>query len=106
MSDIIEKRTERFNTYLFFADAVICFDKLGLKDCLIELKTLGKKHNDLKILYEMNKRSLVTIDTPSGETGNIEIKEIVKQGTTYGPVICCATMVRVNDIGEKVCYKY
>ena len=54
----------------------------------------------------MNKRSLVTIDTPSGETGNIEIKEIVKQGTTYGPVICCATTVRVNDIGEKVCYKY
>ena len=84
MSAIVEKRrTERLNTYLFFADAVKCFDKLWLKDCLIELKTLGYKHNDLKILYEMNKRSIVTINTPFGETGNIEIEEIVKQGTTY-----------------------
>ena len=58
MSAIIKKRrTERFDTDLFFADAVKCFDKLWLKDCPIELKTLGYKHNDLKILYEMNKRS-------------------------------------------------
>ena len=83
MSAIIENQriNERLNTYLFFADAVKCFDKLWLKDCLIELKTLGYKHNDLKILYEMNKRSIVTINTPFGETGNIEIEEIVKQGT-------------------------
>ena len=107
MSAIIEKRrTEKLNTYLFFADAVKCFDKSWLKDCLIELKTLGYKHNDLKILYEMNKRSIVTINTPFGETGNIEIEEIVKQGTTYGPVMCCATTARVNDIGEKVFCKY
>ena len=39
-------------------------------------------------------------------TGNTEIEEIVKQGTTYGPVICCATTARVNDIGEKICCKY
>ena len=84
MSAIIEKRrTERLNRYLFFADAVKCFDSLQLKDCLTELETLGYKHNDLKILYEMNKRSIVTINTPFGETGNIEIEEIVKQGTTY-----------------------
>ena len=107
MSAIIKKRrTERFDTDLFFADAVKCFDKLWLKDCPIELKTLGYKHNDLKILYEMNKRSKVTINTPFGETGNIEIEEIVKQGTTYGPVMCCATTARVDDIGEKVCCKY
>ena len=72
MSAIIKKRrTERLSTYLFFADAVKCFDKLKLKDCLLELKTLGYKHNDLKILYEMNKRSKVTINTPFGERGNI-----------------------------------
>ena len=72
MSAITKKRrTERLNTYLFFADAVKCFDKLRLKDCLLELKTLGYKHNDLKILYEMNKRSKVTINTPFGETRNI-----------------------------------
>ena len=107
MSAIIEKRrTERLNTYLFFPDAVKCFDKLWLKDCLLEFKTLGYKRNDLKILYGMNKRSIVTINTPFGEAGNIEIEEIVKQGTTYGPVMCCAVTASVNDIGEKVCCKY
>ena len=79
MSAIIEKRrTERLNTHLFFADAVKCFDKFWLNDCLTELKALGYKYNDLKILYEMNKRSIATINTPFRETGNIEIEEIVK----------------------------
>ena len=41
-SAIIEKRkTERLNKYLFFAISVKCLDKSWLKDCLIELKTLG-----------------------------------------------------------------
>ena len=34
-------------------------------------------NNDLKILYEMNKRSKVTINTPFRETGNIETEETV-----------------------------
>ena len=50
----------------------------------------------------MNIRSIITINTPFAETGNIEIEEIVKQVTTYGPVMCCAAKARVNDIGEKV----
>ena len=54
----------------------------------------------------MNKRSIVTLNTPFGETGNNEIEEIVKQGTTYGPVMCYTQTARVNDIGEKVCCKY
>ena len=107
ISAIIEKRgNERLNTNLFFADAVKCFDKLWLKDCLIELKTLGNKNNDLKILYEVNKRSIVNINNPIGETGNTEREEIFKQGTIYGRVMCCAATSRVNDIGKKVCCKY
>ena len=54
----------------------------------------------------MNKRSIVAIYTPFGETGNIEIEKIVKQGTTYGPVMCCVITARVNDIREKVYCKY
>ena len=84
MSAIIEKRrTESLNEYIFFADAVKCFDKLWLKDCLIELKTLGYKHSGLKMLYEINKRSIIVIHAPFGETGNIEIEKIVKKATTY-----------------------
>ena len=36
----------------------------------------------------------------------LEIKEIVKQGTIYGPIMCCASTARVNEIGEKVICKY
>ena len=54
----------------------------------------------------MDKRSKVTINTPFEEIENIEIQEIVKQGTTYGSVMCCATTVSVNNIGEKVCCKF
>ena len=28
---------QKLNTYMFFADAVKCFDKLWLKDCLSEM---------------------------------------------------------------------
>ena len=39
---IIEKqRQSHKNTYLFYADAEKCFEKLRLKDCLIEIKKTG-----------------------------------------------------------------
>ena len=40
---------------------------------------LEYKNNDLKIIYEMNKRSIFTINIPFGETGSIEIEEINKE---------------------------
>ena len=77
-SAIMEKRrTERLKTYLLVTDAVKCFDKLWLKDCFKELETLRHKNNDLEILCKMNKRSNVTINTPIGQTKNIEIEEIL-----------------------------
>ena len=37
MNTIIEnQRAQKLNTYLFFADAVKCLDKLWLKDCLLK----------------------------------------------------------------------
>ena len=56
MNTIIEnQRAQKLSTYMFFADAVKCFDKLWLKDCLLEMYNLGYHRNTLKILYEMNK---------------------------------------------------
>ena len=58
------------------------------------------------MLYQMNRRTEVTINTPFGETENIEKEEeIVKQGKTYGPIMCCTSAIRVNDIGEKISCK-
>ena len=53
---IIEKqRQSQKDTYLFFADAEKCCDKLWLTDCLIDMEEIGYNRNDIKILYEKNK---------------------------------------------------
>ena len=67
MNTIIEnQRAQKLNTCIFFADAVKCFDKLWLKDCLLEMYNLGYDPNTLKILYEMNKETDIIIRTPVG----------------------------------------
>ena len=43
VSSIIEKRRQKQNPYLMYADAVKCFDKLWLKECLIEMKELVRE---------------------------------------------------------------
>ena len=57
INTIIEnQRAQKLNTYVFFPDAVKCFDKLWLKDCLLEMFNLGYDPNTLTSLYEMNKK--------------------------------------------------
>ena len=65
---------------------------------------LGYDPNTLKILYEMNKETDIIIRTPVGNTDNVQVKEVVKQGTIFGPIICCAETSTVNSIGEEVKY--
>ena len=49
INTIIEnQRAQKLNTYMFFADAVKCFNKLWLKDCLLEMYNLGYDPNTLK----------------------------------------------------------
>ena len=65
---------------------------------------LGYDPNTLTSLYEMNKEIYVIIRTP---VGNIDkVKEVVKQGTIFGPIMCCAETSTVNSIGEVVKYRY
>ena len=79
MNTITENQREQtLNAYMFFADAVKCFDKLWLKDCLLEMYNLGHDPNTLNILYEMNKETCIIIKTPVGNTDNIHVKEVVK----------------------------
>ena len=66
------------------------------------MEEIGYSRNDIKILYEMNKKAEIIVDTTVGETESISIKEIVKQGCIFGPIMCCATTPRVNNIGETV----
>ena len=85
---IAENKKMKVPTYLYFADAEKCFDKLWLKDCIVELSYLGVPVEDLEMLYQLNKEAIVQIKTPVGSTKDFTIKEIVRQGTVFGPLFC------------------
>ena len=42
------------------------------------MKELGYSSNNIKILYEMYKKSDINIETPFGEISSMKIKEVVK----------------------------
>ena len=57
--------------------------------------------NTLKVLYEINKET-----NTSRKQRNIPIKEVVKQGRIFAPVIWCAETFTVNNMREEVKYRY
>ena len=56
--------------------------------------------------YTKWKKAEIMLDTTVGQTESISVKEIVKQGSIFGPIMCCATTSKVNNIGETVQYSY
>ena len=67
---------------------------------------LGYSPGTIRSLYEINKTSNIVVDTPVGKTSSITVEEVVKQGTIFGPIMCCASTSRVNGIQEAVKYQY
>ena len=65
--------------YLFFADAKKYFDKLWLKDCLIEMFNLGYSPATVRDLDEINKTSNTVVETPVEKTSSITIDVVVHQ---------------------------
>ena len=65
--------------YLFSADAKKYFDKLWLKDCLIEMFNLGYSPATVRDLDEINKTSNTVVETPVGKTSSITIDVVVHQ---------------------------
>ena len=107
LNSIIENQSQNKNkTYLFFADAKKYFDKLCLKDCLIEMYYLGCSPGTIRSLYEINKTSNIAVDAPVGKTSCITVEEVEKQGTLFGPIMCCASTSRINAIQKSVKYWY
>ena len=94
------------STYCVFIDLTKCFDKLWLEDCLVELMKAGMNIDDVKMVYEMNKVAKVVVDTPVGDTDQFEVRDTVKQGTIFGPVMCGLSTGRINEINERVVTMY
>ena len=87
-------------TYLLFGDAIKCFDKLWLRDCLVEMYKMGIQPQDILMIYLLNKTANIVVKTPVGDTDIFTAKEIVKQGTIWGPEMCCIETDSINRIGE------
>ena len=104
---IIERNTYlQKPTYIFYADAEKCFDKLWLEDAVIELWRQGTNIRDAVMIKKMNEEARIIIHTPVGETEEITCHNIVRQGTVYGPQLCGVSMSRVNDIGRDIITMY
>ena len=83
--------------YLFFGDLVKCFDRLWLKDCVVDLYESGMRARDAGMIYKLNEKAVFKVITPAGETKPITVEEIVKQGTVFGPKLCCASTGKINN---------
>ena len=89
-------------TYVFYADAEKCFDKLWLDDAVIELWRQGTNIRDAIMIKRMNEEAKIVVHTTVGDTDEIICRDIVRQGTVYGPPLCGVSMSRVNDIGRGI----
>eukprot|EP00112_Aurelia_sp_Birch-Aquarium-sp1_P012703 Seg2675.2 transcript_id=Seg2675.2/GoldUCD/mRNA.D3Y31 product="RNA-directed DNA polymerase from mobile element jockey" protein_id=Seg2675.2/GoldUCD/D3Y31 len=101
MTAIIDINKElKKKTYAIFADAEKCFDKLWLEDSLVQMNRSGIREREVTMIRAMNSEARIVVETPSGYTGEINVKNIVKQGTIYGPQLCCVSTSQVNEIKE------
>ena len=55
---------------------------------------LGYSPGTIRSLYEINKTSKIVVDTPLRKT----LEKVVKRGTIFDPIMCCALTSRVNAI--------
>ena len=88
--------------YVFFGDLEKCFDKLWLKDCIIELWRSGMPPAEIYTIYLMNRSANAVIETPVGETRQINLKEIVRQGTVFGPILCGIVTDKISRTSGQV----
>ena len=93
------KRDKR-NLYILFADIEKCYDNLWLEDCVLELMRCGTPIQEAAFIYLMNKNVRAKVKTPVGETEEIVLKEIVRQGTVGGNKLCGASTDRINKMGR------
>ena len=84
-----------------YLDLEKAFDKLWLKSCIIDMFRSGVKGNFLTNVYELNNEGYIQIHTPSGITGEVKIKENLKQGTILAAPICANHIDKGMQIVKK-----
>ena len=98
---IAEFKKQNKDLYILFGDLEKCFDKLYLKDCIIELVEAGMPIEEAIYIYNMNRNIEAVVDTPHGNTEKFMIEEAVRQGTIFGPTLCGVSTNRINKMGQE-----
>ena len=62
----------------------------------------GMREREIMLIYELTRQADIIIDTPVGITDSITVREILKQGTVFGPKLCCISTEKVNSIQHVV----
>ena len=97
-SMIAEHKGNKKDGYLMFADLEKCFDKLWLRDCIKEVCEAGMPITEAVYLMKMNQDITAVVETPFGMTESFQVKEIVRQGTIWGPQLCGVSTDRINKM--------
>ena len=58
----MEKQRLENKTNILYADPENCFDKLWVKDSLVQIENLGYS-KDMQMLYELNRNTAIIIET-------------------------------------------
>ena len=79
------------STFLSLYDFKQCFDSMWLQDSTISLRNIGIESEKIALIKKLNENSKIVVKTPVGNTEEFVVKNIVKQGTVLGPLLCSAS---------------
>ena len=89
--------------YVTAYDFQQAFDSLWLEDCILSMRDIGVEKEYLQLIYNLNKRASVTVQTPAGPTPVFQTDPIVKQGTVLGPNLCSSSTGEYCGLNIGVC---
>ena len=64
---------------------------MWLEDSILSLKEIGVEKEYLQLIYNLNKKASVSVQTPFGPTRIFQTDPIIKQGTVLGPNLCSSS---------------
>ena len=71
-----------------------------MEDCVSDIVGNGLREREAMLLYNMNRNAKMKVRTPCGDTATFNIEKVVKQGTIFGPMLCCSSTSKINELGE------
>ena len=83
-----------------------CFDSLWLEDCINALWRNGIQDNTLYLVYLMNRKAYITVKTPFGDTDPFVSSDILKQGTSLGPILNNCSLSDICAEGRNFTFGY